>query len=136
MGFFNKILVQENTTGNLVDITKLDEKHYESFLNAMEKLQSAYIVAKNKTIEVETIQEAVERLVPNETIQLPFDWRFFNVVINKKTTEKHYKCHKTGAFKCKEFKYGNGIKSITYSLPDSEEYDIKTEEELLKKIQK
>ena len=49
MGFFNKILVQETLTGNLVDITCLDEKHYESFLDAMQKLQAAYIVAKTRT---------------------------------------------------------------------------------------
>ena len=46
MGFFNKILVQEKETGNLIDITNLDEKHYESFLEAMQQLQAAYIVAK------------------------------------------------------------------------------------------
>jgi len=46
MGFFNKILVQETSTGNLVDITNLDEKHYESFIDAMQKLRDAYIVAK------------------------------------------------------------------------------------------
>jgi hypothetical protein len=48
MGFFNKILVHETKTGNLIDITNLDEKHYESFLDAMQKLQVAYIVAKEK----------------------------------------------------------------------------------------
>lgn len=47
MGFFNKIFVQENKTGNLIDITNLDEKHYESFLDTMQELQAAYIVAKN-----------------------------------------------------------------------------------------
>jgi hypothetical protein len=46
MGFFNKILVQETTTGNLLNITNLDEKHYESFLVAMQKLHVAYIFAK------------------------------------------------------------------------------------------
>lgn len=46
MGWFNKILVQENKTGNLVDITNLDEKHYESFLDAMTKLNAAYLIAK------------------------------------------------------------------------------------------
>lgn len=46
MGFFNKILVQETSTGNLIDITNLDEKHYESFIDAMQKLRDAYIVAK------------------------------------------------------------------------------------------
>lgn len=48
MGFFNKILVQETKTGNIIDITNLDKKHYESFLDAMQQLQAAYIVAKNK----------------------------------------------------------------------------------------
>jgi len=46
MGFFNKILVQETSTGNLIDITNLDEKHYESFLDAMQKLSIAYGIAK------------------------------------------------------------------------------------------
>ena len=45
MGFFNKILVQETNTGNLTDITNLDQQHYESFLDAMEKLRIAYKVA-------------------------------------------------------------------------------------------
>lgn len=48
MGSFNKILVQENSTGNLIDITNLDERHYESFLDAMDKLQKAYKIAKEK----------------------------------------------------------------------------------------
>ena len=48
MGFFNKILIQEISTGNLIDITNLDEKHYECFLDAMQKLNVAYIVAKEK----------------------------------------------------------------------------------------
>ena len=52
MGFFNKILVQETTTGNLIDITNLDEKHYESFLDAMQKLQATYIVAKESKQKV------------------------------------------------------------------------------------
>lgn len=48
MGFFNKILVQETKTGNLIDITNLDKKHYESFLEAMQQLQTAYVIAKRK----------------------------------------------------------------------------------------
>ena len=48
MGFFNKILVQETKTGNLIDITNLDLEHYESFLTAMQKLQTAY---KNLVLE-------------------------------------------------------------------------------------
>ena len=46
MGWFNAILVQETFTGNIVDITDLDKKSYESFLDAMQKLNAAYIVAK------------------------------------------------------------------------------------------
>ena len=45
MEFFNKILVQETKTGNLTDITKLDQPHYESFLEAINKLRIAYYVA-------------------------------------------------------------------------------------------
>lgn len=45
MGFFNKILVQETKTGNLIDITNLDQKHYESFLEVMQKIKIAYKVA-------------------------------------------------------------------------------------------
>ena len=56
MGFFNKILVQETSTGNLVDITNLDEKHYESFLDAMQKLQAAYIVAKESKSKTRTFR--------------------------------------------------------------------------------
>lgn len=48
MGFFNKILVQDTKTGNLIDITNLDKEHYESFLKAMQLLQSAYIKASQK----------------------------------------------------------------------------------------
>ncbi len=67
---------------------------------------------------------------------LNFDWKFLNVVINKATTERHYKCNNTGAFMCKEFKLGGGLKSITYSLPNSEDYNIKTIEELILKLKK
>jgi hypothetical protein len=71
------------------------------------------------------------------TIQdLNFDWKFLNVVINKTTTERHYKCTNTGSFMCKVFKLGGGLKSITYSLPNSEDYDIKTIEELVLKLKK
>jgi len=42
MGFFNKILVQELKTGNLIDITNLDQQHYESFLDAVDKIRVAY----------------------------------------------------------------------------------------------
>ena len=47
MEFFNKILVQETKTGNLIDITNLNKENYESFLEAMQKLQIAYINTKN-----------------------------------------------------------------------------------------
>jgi len=43
MGYFNKILVQILGTEKLVDITELDQDHYESFLEAMSKLREAYI---------------------------------------------------------------------------------------------
>jgi len=45
MGFFDKVFVKETGTNKLVDITTLDRKHYESFLDAMEKLKLAYEVA-------------------------------------------------------------------------------------------
>jgi hypothetical protein len=67
---------------------------------------------------------------------LNFDWKFLNVVINKATTERHYKCINTGAFMCKEFRLGGGLKSITYSLPNSDDYNIKTIEELVLKLKK
>jgi hypothetical protein len=51
MGFFNKILVRETKTGNLIDITNLDLEHYESFLTAIQKLEIAYILAKKKQNE-------------------------------------------------------------------------------------
>jgi len=44
--FFDKILLQDENTGNLIDITDLDEERYEEFLEFMQHLQSAYIVAK------------------------------------------------------------------------------------------
>jgi len=50
MGFFNKIFVQENINNELIDITTLSKKHYESFLDAMQKLNVLYIQkSKNKT---------------------------------------------------------------------------------------
>ena len=62
MGFFNKILVQEKTTGNLIDITNLDEQHYESFLDAMEKLQIAYKVAKESKSKTRVFTDTVSPL--------------------------------------------------------------------------
>jgi len=64
----------------------------------------------------------------------PFSWKKANVVLLKGISEYHYKCEKTGAFMCKEYKEGGGLKSITYAIPDSEDYNIKTEEELIMKI--
>ncbi len=57
MGFFNKILVQEKTTGNLIDIVNLDKDHYESFLEAMRLLQVAYSEAITKQQENNEILE-------------------------------------------------------------------------------
>jgi hypothetical protein len=54
MGYFNKILVQETETGNIIDITNLDEKHYESFLDTIQQLQAAYIVAKRNKLKSDT----------------------------------------------------------------------------------
>jgi len=62
MGFFNKILVQETKTGNLTDITNLDKKHYESFLEAMQQLQAAYIVAKKNDPKFRVFSETVSPL--------------------------------------------------------------------------
>ena len=42
MGYFNRILVQETDTGNLIDITNLDQEHYESFLDAVDAIKEAY----------------------------------------------------------------------------------------------
>ena len=70
----------------------------------------------------------------NINIEPYFIWGFSNVFIGKNTTERHYKCKKTGSWKCKEFKYGGVLKSITYSLPNIEHYNIKSEEELIKKL--
>ena len=64
----------------------------------------------------------------------PFSWVKANSFLGRKTAEYHYKCEKTGAFMCKEYKEGGGLKSVTYSMPNSEDYDIKTEEELIMKI--
>ena len=51
MGWFCKVLVIETFTGNIIDITDLDPKSYESFLDVMQKLNAAYLVAKeNKNI--------------------------------------------------------------------------------------
>ena len=62
MGFFNNILVQETKTGNLTDITNLDEKHYESFLEAMQQLQAAYIVAKRKEPKLRGFSDTISPL--------------------------------------------------------------------------
>ena len=70
----------------------------------------------------------------NINIEPYFIWGFSNVFIGKNTTERHYQCKKTGAWKCNEFKYGGGLKSTTYSLPNVEHYNIKSEEELIKKL--
>jgi len=48
MGFFNKIFVQENINNELTDITTLDKEHYESFLDAMQKLNVMYTQASKK----------------------------------------------------------------------------------------
>lgn len=65
-----------------------------------------------------------------------FSWKKLNIVLAKKNTEYHYRCENTGAFMCKEYKAGGGLKRVTYSLPDSEDYNIKTEEELIKQLKR
>ena len=68
-----------------------------------------------------------------------FDWKYYSSYVTSKTSERHYKCQNTGAFKCVETKgncyFGEAkVKNITYSLPNSIEYDIKTENELFDKL--
>ncbi len=54
MGWFNKILVVNSNTGDIQDITDLDREHYESFLDAMERLRIAYkVIIENKKKEAE-----------------------------------------------------------------------------------
>lgn len=60
-----------------------------------------------------------------------FNWKFHNVVINKRTVERHYKCQNTGAWRCKEFKKGGGLKEVSFALPSSDDYNIESEESLL-----
>jgi len=64
---------------------------------------------------------------------MTFLWKFHNVVMGKRV-ERHYKCQNTGAWKCKEFKLGGGLKAITYALPDSEDYNIESEEILKSRL--
>jgi hypothetical protein len=52
MGWFNKILVVNSKTGDIQDITDLDRKHYESFLEAMQRLIIAYDIASKKEEEL------------------------------------------------------------------------------------
>jgi hypothetical protein len=60
-----------------------------------------------------------------------FNWKFLNVWMSNDVVERHYKCQNTGAYRCKEYKLGKSYKTVTYCLPDSENYNIKTEQELL-----
>ena len=59
MGFFNKIFVLENRSGELTDITDLNKKHYESFLDAMHQLIITYEMAIKKKDKVEYIAKCV-----------------------------------------------------------------------------
>jgi hypothetical protein len=45
MGFFDRIYIRDKKTGVNIDITTLDKDRYESFLDAMGKLQIAYDMA-------------------------------------------------------------------------------------------
>lgn len=47
MGWFKKILLQKNDL-EIVDIVDLDEEHYESFLDTVNKISIAYKIAKEK----------------------------------------------------------------------------------------
>ena len=66
--------------------------------------------------------------------QSPFKWEKVNSFLGRKIAEYHYKCANTGAYMCKEYKEEGGLKSITYAMPESDDYNIKTEEELIMKI--
>lgn len=66
------------------------------------------------------------------TTPTPFQWKFLNVLVVGKTTERHYKCQNTGAYKCAEYKYGGQLKGISYCLPNSDDYNITSEDHLLK----
>lgn len=47
MGFFTKIYVGTDD-GIVTDITDLDKKHYEAFLDGTEKIRKAYYIAIKK----------------------------------------------------------------------------------------
>ena len=56
------ILLHDRDRYNLIDITNLDEQHYESFLEAMQKLQIAYKVAKESNSKTRVFTETVSPL--------------------------------------------------------------------------
>ena len=68
-----------------------------------------------------------------------FDWRLINTFSTRKTYEVHYKCINTGAYKCIEYKGDAYLGSLrfkgeSFSLPNSDDYNIDTEDKLLNQL--
>ena len=74
--------------------------------------------------------------------EVTFSWTYHSSWVTRKSSERHYKCKITGSYKCVEYKgdsfLGNSkFKSESFSLPNSDDYNIESEEklrELLKEI--
>lgn len=63
-----------------------------------------------------------------------FVWQQKNSVLNNKTAELHFKCIKTGAWRCDETNLTTGKCDTTYSLPYREDYNISSETKLKQKL--
>jgi len=61
MGWFNKVLVVNDTTGDIQDITDLDKEHYESFLETMRRLNIAYNVLAREGKPVESSENGLHK---------------------------------------------------------------------------
>jgi hypothetical protein len=73
--------------------------------------------------------------------EVAFSWKHHSSWVTRKSSERHYKCQITGSFKCVEYKgdsfLGNSkFKCQSFSLPNSHDYGIESEEELIKLLKK
>ena len=73
--------------------------------------------------------------------EVAFSWKHHSSWVTRKSSERHYKCQITGAFKCVESKGDSflgksKLQCQSFSLPNSDDYNIENEEELRKLLKK
>ena len=88
-----------------------------------------------------TVTSISPNLAKSMLAEVAFSWTHHSSWVTRKSSERHYKCQITGSYKCVEYKgdsfLGNSkFKCQSFSLPNSDDYNIESEEKLRELLKK